>query len=135
MIHHTPPRLTPAQAMHARQCLAIHASARIGAYLTPEDREWGRRFARRMLRETLGKDWRDGDDKLEHAATFGSALIRQAINEWDTLTTDCRDVYCFLLMNDRIARYLTLFGGSERRGLWAKLARAAERGVAMARSN
>ena len=135
MIHHIPPRLTAAQAMHARQCLAIHASARIGMYLTPSDREWGRRFARRMLRETLGKDWRTGNDKLEHAATFGSALIRQVIQEWDTLTTDARDVYVYLLMNDRISRYLLIYGGPKRRSLWARLARAAERDVTSARNN
>lgn len=115
MIHHAPPRLTAAQALYCRQCRVVETSARLGLYFTPQDREWARQFARRMLRETIGKDWREGEARLGVAASFGSALIRQMVNEWDTLLTDARDVYCYSLMQDRITRYLRLYGGEQMR--------------------
>lgn len=115
MIHHAPPRLTAAQAMYCRQCRVVDTSARLGLYFTPQDREWARTFARRMLRETIGKDWREGEARLGVAAAFGSALIRQMVNEWHTLLTDARDVYCYSLMQDRITRYLRLYGGEPMR--------------------
>jgi len=48
MIHHAPPRLTPQQALHCRQCRVVDTSARLGLYFTPQDREWARQFARRI---------------------------------------------------------------------------------------
>lgn len=115
MIHHAPPRLTAAQALYCRQCRIVDTSSRLGLYFTPQDREWARKFARRMLRETIGKDWRTGEARLGIAAAFGSALIRQMVNEWGTLLTDARDVYCYALMQDRITRYLRLYGGEQMR--------------------
>lgn len=115
MIHHAPPRLTPQQAFYCRQCRVVETSTRLSLYFTPQDREWARSFARKMLRETIGKDWRTGEARLGVAAAFGSALIRQMAQEWHTLLTDARDVYCYSLMQDRITRYLRLYGGEQMR--------------------
>lgn len=111
MIHHQPPRLTPQQEHEAHNYRMQDLSGYIGRCLDQCDRDAAKREARHLLRQTIAKSWEEGDARVAKAAAFVDALIDTVAREWSRVLTDCRDAYVMLLMQDRLLRYVSMFGG------------------------
>ena len=99
----------------------------MGRYLSRDVQESARQQTRKMLRETIGKDWSEGFHRVARAGAFGSALIDEIARTWPSVTVDARDVYVMLLMQDRIVRYMRLYGGAWTRATHDRIARDSAR--------
>ena len=127
MIHYAPPHLTTTQMRNARRYPPIVAVRHIGQYLDPYTRDVCRNEARHIFRDTVGKCWQVGQERVAFASTIAAHHVSHAIGAWETLATDARGVYISLLVNQRCMRYCQLYGGPNVRKAMRRLLKLANK--------